>query len=302
MAILFCNVGWMNNYNGAKGDIPKRGGAFNDHSIGHEVCNFTEIDGKIFGYVRSSGKINIKKLGAGKGDEFADGVTIVWTAGPDSGGTVVVGWYKNAKVYKEPQKLLKLSNIHKENKLDFYLIEANSVDAHLIPVNDRAILIPRAVKGGIGQSNVWYAQAPEAKNLVSRIQKYIKNRDFVDIFQDVDGGVGLEGNPRFKTHLIRERNRKIVKEKKQIVFSQTGKLECEVCSFNFKNTYGAIGEGFCEVHHLVPLHQADGLIETKLEDLAIVCSNCHRMLHKGNPLFKLTELKKMMTKKIGLKK
>ncbi|WP_180044028.1 HNH endonuclease [Acinetobacter sp. YH16039] len=297
MAILFCNVGWMDNYNGAKGDIPKRGGAFNDHSIGHEVCNFTNVDGKVFGYVRSSGKIDIKKLGAGKGDEFADGVTVVWTAGPDSGGTVVVGWYKNAKVYKEPRKLLKISDIHEKNKLDFYFIEANFVDAYLIPVNERTILIPRAVKGGIGQSNVWYAQAPEARNLVSRVQEYIESNNFFDSLPDVEEEIiGLEGNPRFKTHLIRERNRKIVTEKKQIVFAQTGKIECEVCSFNFKNTYGAIGDGFCEVHHLVPLHQADGLIETKLEDLAIVSSNCHRMLHKGNPLLKLTELKKMMTK------
>ena len=43
MTILFCNVGWMESYNGIDGDILSRGGAFNDHSIGHEVCNFTNL-------------------------------------------------------------------------------------------------------------------------------------------------------------------------------------------------------------------------------------------------------------------
>lgn len=296
MKILFCNVGWMEKYNGVDGDKPKRGGAYNKHSIGHEICNFTNVDGRVFGYVRSSGKIDIKKLGAKKDDEFVDFINVVWTAGPDSGGTVVVGWYKNARIYREPQKLKSNSYIHQKNKIDYYLIEANFADAHLIPVNDRTLLIPRAVKGGIGQSNVWYAQAPEARSLVSSVQKYIESNTFLDGFPDVDEDtIGKEGNPRFKTHLIRERNIKIVKEKKKIIFAQTGKLECEVCAFNFENTYGVIGNDFCEVHHLIPLHQADGLIETKLEDLAIVCSNCHRMLHKSNPLLELAELKKMMT-------
>ncbi len=296
MAILFCNVGWMENYNGTKGDIPKRGGAFNDHSIGHEVCNFTNVDGKVFGYVRSSGKIDIKKLGAGKGDEFADGVTVIWTAGPESGGTVVVGWYKNAQVYKEPQKLVKVSNSHKENKLNFYLIEANFIDAYLIPVNERNILVPRAVKGGIGQSNVWYAQAPEARDLVSRIEEYIESNNFFQDLPDVDEEIiGHEGNPRFKTHLIRERNKKIIREKKNKVFKQFGALVCEVCDFDFKESYGVIGENFCEIHHLIPLNKADGLIETKLDDLAVVCSNCHRMLHRHNPMLKIEELRALIS-------
>ncbi|KWQ05811.1 HNH endonuclease [Acinetobacter harbinensis] len=295
MTILFCNVGWMESYNGIDGDILSRGGAFNDHSIGHEVCNFTNLNEKVFGYVRSSGKIDIQKLGANKDDEFVDEVTVVWTAGPDSGGTVVIGWYENAKVYKEPQKLLKASGFHEKNKLDFYLIEANFSDAYLVPLQKRNLLIPRAVKGGIGQSNVWYAQSPEAQNLVQRVQKYISNKTVFEDMVDVDHEIiGVEGNPRFRTHLVRERNREIVQQKKKTILAQAGKLECEVCTFNFKAIYGEIGNNFCEVHHLIPLNQADGLVETKLDDLAIVCSNCHRMLHKGKPLLKIEELKKII--------
>ncbi|MFX6213952.1 hypothetical protein ABTF16_23245, partial [Acinetobacter baumannii] len=62
--ILFCNIGWMRKYNGMDGDILERGGSYNDNEIGHEVCNFTNMDGSVFGYVQSPGKINITKLGA----------------------------------------------------------------------------------------------------------------------------------------------------------------------------------------------------------------------------------------------
>ncbi|MBO2006970.1 HNH endonuclease [Serratia marcescens] len=47
----------------------------------------------------------------------------------------------------------------------------------------------------------------------------------------------------------------------------------------FFEFYGEDGYGFCEVHHLIP-HKSDGVIITKSSDLAIVCSNCHRIIHK----------------------
>ncbi len=63
-----------------------------------------------------------------------------------------------------------------------------------------------------------------------------------------------------------------------------GKLICEVpnCGFDFAEQYGALGEGYAQVHHLLPLGKApkDGR-ETKLKDLAIVCANCHVMIHAG---------------------
>ncbi len=63
-----------------------------------------------------------------------------------------------------------------------------------------------------------------------------------------------------------------------------GKLICEVpnCGFDFAEQYGALGEGYAQVHHLLPLGKAptDGR-EPKLKDLAIVCANCHVMIHAG---------------------
>jgi len=296
MKILFCNIGWMKKYNGIKGDSIERGGSYNENEIGHEVCNFSPVREKVYGYVQPTGQIKIEKLGAKKEDEFVSGVTVVWTAGPEAGGTAVVGWYKNATVYREYQEFQTRTKLQKENGLNHYRIIASKSDATLLPAEERSLLIPRAVKGGIGQSNVWYADSPESKKHVSRVLSLIQ-KGFLDELPDVDRYLsGKEGNPRLVSHLKRERNLKIVKEKKKQVLKLEGKLCCEVCDFDFKKTYGKYGEDFCEAHHLKQLSKTDGEVETTLQDLAIVCSNCHRIIHKNIPMLTINKLKRALKK------
>ena len=88
-----------------------------------------------------------------------------------------------------------------------------------------------------------------------------------------------EGREKLAIHKERERNRKIIEQKKKRVLSETGKLICEVCEFDFVSRYGDLGNEFCEVHHKNPLAKVDNETQTSLEDLAIVCANCHRMIH-----------------------
>jgi len=296
MKILFCNIGWMQKYNGIKGDSIDRGGSYNKNETGHEVCNFSIVRGAVYGYVQPTGQIKIEKLGADKEDESISGITVIWTAGPKSGGTAVVGWYKNATVYREYQALPNSTKLQKDNGLDSYRILASKNDVTLLPPEERTLLIPRAVKGGIGQSNVWYADSPESKVHVTRVIKLIE-KGVLDDIPDIDRYLeGKEGNPRLITHLQRERDAKLVKEKKKQVLKETGKLCCEVCGFDFKETYGKIGDGFCEAHHLKPLSKADGEVKTEIKDLAIVCSNCHRILHTTNPMLEIEQLKRVISK------
>jgi len=84
-----------------------------------------------------------------------------------------------------------------------------------------------------------------------------------------------EGGMRMVSHIIKERNRSIVNEKKQKAI-KNNQLKCAVCDFSFSKTYNV---EFIECHHLTPIGQA-GVRETTLDDLALVCANCHRMLHK----------------------
>lgn len=57
--------------------------------------------------------------------------------------------------------------------------------------------------------------------------------------------------------------------------------QCAVCDFDFAATYGALGEGFIHVHHIVPLAevQADYVVDP-IKDLIPVCPNCHAMIHR----------------------
>lgn len=102
-----------------------------------------------------------------------------------------------------------------------------------------------------------------------------------------------EGKLLSSIHIKRERNQKLVKHKKQKVLKQTGKLECEVCSFDFNEVYGQRGFGFIECHHTLPLSSLKGATTINLEDLALVCSNCHRMIHVKQPWLTIEELRKL---------
>jgi 5-methylcytosine-specific restriction endonuclease McrA len=84
-----------------------------------------------------------------------------------------------------------------------------------------------------------------------------------------------EGKLRLITHYVRERDRNIVKEKKRLAL-QEKHLKCEICTFSFIENYGV---KFIECHHKTPIFQS-GITETTLDKLILVCSNCHRMLHK----------------------
>jgi 5-methylcytosine-specific restriction protein A len=63
----------------------------------------------------------------------------------------------------------------------------------------------------------------------------------------------------------------------------TSELKCEVpgCGFDFETVYGELGRDYAQVHHLKSLADRTKPSQTKLNDLAVVCANCHAMIHRG---------------------
>ena len=84
-----------------------------------------------------------------------------------------------------------------------------------------------------------------------------------------------------RMHRIRERSKKLVDAKKKAAINQTGKLCCEACGFDFSVKYGTAGVGLIDIHHTKPIHTLTQGQITKLEDLALVCANCHRIIHSS---------------------
>lgn len=99
---------------------------------------------------------------------------------------------------------------------------------------------------------------------------------------DDTGATAVEGRLLVRRALVRERDPKLRARKIAEVQERRLRLRCEVCAFDFASTYGELGAGYIEVHHVTPLH-VSGTRETKLDDLACVCANCHRMCHRSRP-------------------
>lgn len=89
-----------------------------------------------------------------------------------------------------------------------------------------------------------------------------------------------ETKRRLVSHFKIERDRGIAK-KKIAQFKQThGKVFCEVCDFVFEERYGEYAKDVIDVHHTRQLATLLPNTMTKLSDLILLCSNCHRVVHR----------------------
>lgn len=93
-----------------------------------------------------------------------------------------------------------------------------------------------------------------------------------------------EGKQFLKLHLSRERNQYLItKSKQKFKAEHNGELYCEVCGFNFYDFYGDLGIDFIEAHHTKPVSKMKPNEKTRFEDIVMLCSNCHSMIHRRKP-------------------
>jgi predicted HNH restriction endonuclease len=109
-----------------------------------------------------------------------------------------------------------------------------------------------------------------------------------------EGAEAIEGAIATRMHRTRERSRVIVEKKKASVLKAHGALACEACGFDFSIRYGARGVGFIECHHTKPVETLGDGTPTKLSDLALLCANCHRMIHAKRPWLSVQDLQQSL--------
>lgn len=104
----------------------------------------------------------------------------------------------------------------------------------------------------------------------------------------------LEGEIRTRMvrHRLRERELRESKLAEAKRRSTDERLRCEVpgCGFDFEAVYGELGRGYAPVHHLLPLSGTEGTRTTTLADLAVVCANCHAMIHRSGACRPISDL------------
>lgn len=109
-------------------------------------------------------------------------------------------------------------------------------------------------------------------------------------------GLFPEGKIIERIHKSRERNSKLIEAAKLNFKRKHGRLFCEVCDFDFEKQYGAIGKTFIEAHHTIPVSEMEPNHVTKIEDIALLCSNCHSMAHVKRPWLSMKKLKTLIKK------
>lgn len=209
--MIFLRIGWMERYRGQTvADQIVGGGAFVvEHGYGHEMFNFQPCDEHVFGYVQPPGTayngelgagININRLGASSKDDSISGVIAVWVATSPQGGSFIVGWYKNATIYRHWQAPPPEANRrYKEEEFGYYVSAASS-DATLLSPDERIFQVPRG-EGGIGQANVWYADSPDAhRQFRSNVLRYLDARQL----QEQPPGP-KNGSPKQPDPLLRQK-------------------------------------------------------------------------------------------------
>lgn len=96
----------------------------------------------------------------------------------------------------------------------------------------------------------------------------------------------IEGGISKREALFRDRNRTLIQAKKM-----NSDYRCEACGFNFYEEYGDIGKHFIIAHHIVPISTKGKPTKTTLDDIALLCANCHAMVHVKHPPLSISDLK-----------
>lgn len=123
----------------------------------------------------------------------------------------------------------------------------------------------------------------------------------LEISQDFENNSDLSGEfPEGKiverTHKYRERNSRVISLAKEKFKKENGRLFCQVCGFDFEKIYGNIGKDFIEGHHTIAVSEMSTEHKTKVEDIAMLCSNCHKMIHKKRPWLTMGDINKLVKK------
>ncbi|MCR5438514.1 MAG: hypothetical protein K6F01_03640 [Selenomonas sp.] len=187
MRVLFCKITAMKYYKGPSlDDPPLNGGSWvQENDMGHEAWNFlpVEKDGKsyCFGFVEPKSNrgnrntIHIENISGTPSDKNTDcieNVIVIWCATTDRNVTAVVGWYKNATVYRQIQ------DIDREDMESGYNIVDESKNCILLPRNERdkhkwTAPVSRSVGYGFGSAMTWYPSLDESEPMVKKILKEI---------------------------------------------------------------------------------------------------------------------------------
>jgi 5-methylcytosine-specific restriction protein A len=153
-------------------------------------------------------------------------------------------------------------------------------------------------RGNMLEREVWeqYAMRPDLlRRIAEAIRSGYAQPESGAVGGDIDEEEGFpEGKILYRMHRTREREPNLVKRVKLLAKRNHGRLFCQVCGFDFVDRYGPLGEDFIECHHTKPLSELADERDTRIKDIATVCANCHRMIHRKRPWLSVEDLSSIL--------
>lgn len=290
--ILLCRLVWAEEYKSKEEAIFAGNMSYPaTHDFAVEQLNFADENGSVFGFVENRGQnVELGHLGAKPADSFVDGVTIVFCAVDKRSMKLrVVGWYENATVFRKLQ-MPKKRSIRGDWE---YYFRAPSSDAHLIPATSRDLEVPRKTRridrGFIGQRNLFYpVDNPNYERFLESFDLLRRGAALLNSTGETDQVAFQEGQRSSREATYFARNPKLVTAAKNHYGTN-----CLACGFNFAEVYGEFGDGYIEVHH--KRQMAENKVRcTTVDDVDVLCANCHRMVHRRAVPLSLSELKALV--------
>lgn len=108
----------------------------------------------------------------------------------------------------------------------------------------------------------------------------------------IPGGASVIEIRKYAYHRKIERNRTAARQAKKLHGTR-----CQACALDFVERYGVLGKGFIEAHHLRPIATLEEGVPVKYDvasDFAVLCSNCHRMIHRTSDPSDLVTFQKII--------
>ena len=263
MKVIYFRIGWMGSYRGCLKEKPLKGGAYNKNNIGHEAYNYLGLNGKYYGYVEPgiNKSIHIERLGASKNENSIDDILVVWIAShPNLGGQYVIGWYKDAVIYRTmqqvPEDVMSIRELKTHNSYYVY-----SEKVTLIEEKHRTFYIK-----GMGHSNIWYGNEEINKSIVDYIEKYDENLDdrIYNIEKNTSVLLGMEKDAIVKSRLNQDVFRKRLIEKYK---------HCCICS--------VCNEKLLIASHIKPWRNSDDYEKLDENNGLLLCPNHDKLFDSG---------------------
>lgn len=110
--------------------------------------------------------------------------------------------------------------------------------------------------------------------------------------EDAAEGATLIERRQYSFHRRIDRDSKASKEAKKV----HGHV-CQACGFDFARHYGDLGRHYIEAHHLTPISELPEGVpvpQDPKKDFAVLCANCHRMIHRKEAPKDLDEFRRLV--------